>query len=244
MSNHYGHKRQHHEGSSQRERRLSRFGGQSVPLSTSGTGRQILYRCPLCQHPWLQDGPTCTLRLSADKVRAKVESLHADPEHLPQMVCRLCLFEAGGSSFHIDEYRPATGLVSYGLVWEHAAGMSLQAVIRPLSTLADPLGPADVPLKEETLHAVLSWLADLDTAIEVRLFSMAENALLNRHMPVQSGWQWQALCLVQPCPPLADLAVVVLAEALPADTPLKPEPLVTLWKALASVMLAHLTGRP
>ncbi len=241
MSNH-NHDPQHHKASSHPKRRLSRFGGQSVPLSTSGTGRQILYRCPICHHLWLQDGPTCTLRLSADQVRTKAASLHADLGHLPQMVCRLCLFEAGGSSFHIDEYRSASGSVGYGFAWEHAAGMRLQAGIRAVSTLSDPVGPADVPLEEETLCAVLSWFANLETSLEVRVFSEAENVALCQDNPAGEGQQWKALCLVQVCPPLADLAVVVLAETLPADAPLNPATLIAFWKALAVLMRAHITG--
>jgi hypothetical protein len=47
----------------QQRRRLAAFGNQKVPLVPGGKGRQVLYRCPTCQLPWLLNGHQAHLRL-------------------------------------------------------------------------------------------------------------------------------------------------------------------------------------
>jgi hypothetical protein len=44
------------------------------------------------------------------------------------------------------------------------------------------------------------------------------------------------------CPPLVDLAVVVLSTAVPHEEPLDPEELLALWQQLAVVIREHMTN--
>src|SRR6266581_1064455 len=53
---------------------------QRLPQASSGPGTQVLYRCPVCSRPWLQDGHQIFLRLEKDQVSLLVTSLGADLE--------------------------------------------------------------------------------------------------------------------------------------------------------------------
>jgi hypothetical protein len=239
--NHRNKQRKQNKASPPPGRRLARFGGQAVPVSSSGTGRQVLYRCPICLYSWLQDGRMSHLRLSPARLITEARRLGADLEHLPNVICRLCLFQAGISSFQVDEYHTASATVGYGFDWEYPAGMHLQAAIRAVSTLEAPVEPADVPLQEDTLSAVLSWLADLQDRLDMHVFSDAENALLAHDNPAGEGRQWKALSFVLMCPPLSDLAGVVLSMALPQDEFLDPETVIAFWRTLAAAVREHIT---
>src|SRR5205823_1125173 len=119
--------KKHHSTRGQR-RRLAAFGNQEAPLVPGGIGRQVLYRCPICQQPWLLNGHQAHLRLEERAVKQWAHRLSADLTALPSATCRLCLFQADMGAFEIDEYGGGSG---YGFSWEAAepVGAHLLATI-------------------------------------------------------------------------------------------------------------------
>src|SRR5581483_2928400 len=81
------------------------LGGQDAPPASDGVGVQVLYRCPVCQRIWLQDGSSVILDLRPDQVEFLARHVSADLARLPTSPCRLCVWRTGGASISIDEYQ-------------------------------------------------------------------------------------------------------------------------------------------
>jgi hypothetical protein len=88
--------------------------GQTAPRA--GHGVRILWRCPSCERPWLQDPRlphSCRVRLSTAEAQRVAQELHATLDDLPRATCRLCCYAAGGE-LSIDQYGAGDG---FGLSW-------------------------------------------------------------------------------------------------------------------------------
>ncbi len=224
------------------------FFGQTVPGASKGAGRQVLYRCTVCQQVWFQDGAQVRLRLAPEEIAEHAMRLSADLSRLPEATCRLCLFQVGTGVFEIDEY--GAGTIGYGINWEAAAplGAHTQATIVSESRMQAQMLP-DVVRHPERARAVLSWLQQARLLPCVHVLTEQEAAQIALDNPPGHGmtgtekWQWKGAFFRLPCPPLGDTALVLLVVAQPPVQPLDIVGLVSLWQELAALALqGHFSG--
>jgi hypothetical protein len=217
--------------------------GQTVPPASSGVGKQVLYRCPMCQHLWLQDGYQVRQRLSPEEITTQVLRLSVDQTRLPLATCRLCLFQAGSGAFEFDEYRE-TSIIGYGINWEAAepVGAHAQATILAESSMRPQMVP-DVVRDPKLARAVLTWLHQARVFPCVHVLDEQECAQIAINNPAGHGmtgterWQWKGALFRLPCPPLGGAAIILLAFAQPPEQPLDIAGLVSLWQELAALAL-------
>lgn len=226
---------------------LAFLGGQTAPLSTSGIGRRVLYRCPTCQRVWYQDGSRQRLDLEAHERMQFAQELSANLEALPLSTCRLCVVRNAGCVIDIDEYGSTDGKgKGFGFNWEapEPVGAHLQAGIISSAWLVrqHKLEP-DIVTTPKRLRAVLRWFTEITHFPLMVLFTEDHSDILARTNPPGFGmtgtahWQWKGGLFRLPCPPLRDDALVSLSIALPRTEPLDIQELIHLWQMLAEVML-------
>jgi hypothetical protein len=232
---------------------LQFLGGQSASISSSGSGRRVLYRCPSCNRIWLQDGPRWQFDLKGHELTQLVQELSANLDILPAATCRLCLFQRATGAVEIDEYGSKDGDgKGFGVNWEapEPIGAHLLATIVARSWLArqTSLVP-DIVTTPKRLRAVLRWLVETTHFPLLTLLAERDSAELARTNPPGFGmagtetWQWKGAIFQLPCRPLRDEAIVTLAIALPRTEPLDLQNLVMLWQSLAElILLGHVGG--
>ncbi len=181
--------------------------GQTAPRA--GHGVRILWRCPSCNRPWLQDPRLphgCRIRLSNEDALRVAREVHATLDDLPRATCRLCCYAAGGE-LSIDQYGAGDG---FGLSWEgvQPPGMHLLGAVFSVAWAErqrEMLHPGIVT-QPRRLRAFLEWLAALPDVPEDGVMDAETGAHLARTTrpghgaPGTQGWVWRgiAACLV-PC---------------------------------------------
>ncbi len=220
--------------------------GQSAPQASHGVGVRALYRCPVCQCIWLQDGPS-VLEVQAGQLARLAEEMAANLEHLPEAGCRRCLWQHGGGAVSIDEYDAGEG---FGLCWElpHPVVIHATSAILSARGVANQQSPPDVLTRPETLRAVLRVLQDAIPPREIQalpdLFCQlqASQARPGFGQPGTEQWCWRGWACALPCPPLAGQASVVVMLALPRTEQLSPAEEFGRWQTLLGFVepvLAH-----
>jgi hypothetical protein len=234
-------------------RRIQAALRQTAPHASSGPGRIVLYRCPLCQHPWLMNGERPILRPDASTLALWQTRLQADLERLPLAVCRLCGFAQGTGILQIDEYDEGK---AYGLNWEAETpkGAHLFAMIAGMRWLSRKPSPemlkealSPIILAQEIYTAVMRWLADeLRTRQHfpcVHVLSEEDSRQLARGNPPGHGasgtrdWRWMGGVFLLECPPLHDEVLLTLGIALPAQEPTNLPLLLATWQQLAALIV-------
>lgn len=206
---------------------------------------KLLYRCDACQRIWLQDGKRCNLDLGENQVAEIAREVSADLAMLPTCTCRVCLYRAGGGAIEIDEYGKGAG---FGFSWEYPSPHLMHAMVTIvsshwLSRQADPRATLpDIVTRPKKMRAVLIWFAELSSppslsALDPDLFNQLDANPPGFGQPGTEHWRWRGGIGVAPCPPLGGPAVLLLAVALPATTPLDVQTFFTTWQSLALLSL-------
>ncbi len=210
--------------------------GQSAPLASQGVGVRALYRCPVCQCIWLQDGPA-VLEVQAEQLARLAEELSANLEQLPEAGCRRCLWQRGGGAVSIDEYDAGEG---FGLCWELPRPVVIHATSAILSArgVANPQSQPDVLTRPDKLRAVLRAVRDATVPREMLALPEVFCELQAREtrpgfgQPGTSQWCWRGWAFALPCPPLAGQGYVTLLVALPRSERLSPAAAFGFWQTL------------
>jgi hypothetical protein len=223
------------------------LGGQSAPISSSGLGRRVLYRCLSCNRIWLQDGSRWEFDLQGHKLAQLVQELSANLDALPVSTCRLCLFQTVTGAVEIDEYGNKDGDgKGFGVNWEapEPVGAHLLATIVARSWLARQTNLVpDIVTTPKRLRATLRWLMEtthfplLTVLTEEDSAELAQTNLPGFGMAGTETWQWKGAIFQLPCQPLHDEAVITLAIALPHTELLDLQNLIALWQSLAELIL-------
>lgn len=219
--------------------------GQTAPRA--GHGVRILWRCPSCNRPWLQDPRLphgCRIRLSNEDALRVAREVHATLDDLPRATCRLCCYAAGGE-LSIDQYGAGDG---FGLSWEgvQPPGMHLLGAVFSVAWAERQreMPHPGIVTQPRRLRAFLEWLAALPDVPEDGVMDAETGAHLARTTRPghgaqgTQGWVWRgiAACLV-PCPPLGGLALASLAEAMPPDAPWSRGLFTMQWHVVAHLAL-------
>lgn len=218
--------------------------GQQAPPAPTG-GRRVLFRCPACGRPWLQDGPRVELTLSGERLAALAVELAADPATLPYATCRICGAAHGIGELAIDEYGAGRG---YGFSWEGVdppGAHLLGSVLSEAYLLGVSVAPrAGVVTRPDICRGVLAWLATLKTPASYRPFTPADSAGMASdnppgHLaPGTDGWVWHGVYFQDKCATLGGRVVLTLAQATPPGEPFSVSAMVATWRELARIMLA------
>jgi hypothetical protein len=237
----------HHIPPTRSQRILTLFGGQVAPLSASGIGRRVLYRCSVCQRVWYQDGSQRQLDLAEPELTQLVQELSANLETLPLATCRLCILREAHCVIEMDEYGNTDGNgKGFGFNWEapEPVGAHLLATVVSLSWLAQqPQFTPDIITTPARLRAVLRWLSETTHFPPMMLFTERESLALAQTNPPGFGmigtdhWQWKGGMFQLFCPPLRDEALVSLAIALPRTEPLEMSTVIQCWQNVAEIIL-------
>lgn len=221
--------------------------GQRAPEAASG-GRRVLWRCPVCGKPWLQDGARVELALSGERLATLAGELLADTATLPYATCRVCGATHAIGELSIDEYGAGVG---YGFSWEGLDGAHMLGTVLSADYMtAQRSAPrAGIVTRPATCRAVLAWLATLKTPTEYRRMTPDDSAAMMLDNPPGHGapgttlWTWQGAFFVGKCPALDGRVFVSLGVALPPGEQLSMSALVATWRELARLMGAgHIAG--
>jgi hypothetical protein len=226
---------------------------QTAPSSSHGPGRIVLYRCPVCHHPWLADGNQVILRPDRPTLVLWQTRLQADLEHLPLAVCRLCGFASGRGVLQVDEYDAGA---AYGFNWEGEtpSGAHLLAMIAGKGWLERQSSPAimaealsPIVLAQEVYGAVCRWFADeLRTRTHfpcVHVLSEEDSLVIAQGNPPGHGalgtqnWRWKGGVFLLECPPLHDEVLLMLGIALPEEEQVQIDRLLFIWQQLAALIV-------
>ncbi len=234
------------------------LGGQLAPPAPAGQGTRILFRCPACHRIWLRSRPSASLALSRDEIEHLAVELHADPAHLPQATCRICLAttEAPGE-IELDGYHDRGGrLLGIGLSYEGVeppgAHVLLTAHNRAWLQHERTAPRAGVIVDFVRTRAVLQWLAKLPYPTGGYLpITPADSAVMARdnppghRAPGTQEWLWKGGSWQGSVPPLDGRCVLTVAQALPPDDPESLSATLAIARLLAEIVLAgRIAGEP
>jgi hypothetical protein len=212
--------------------------GQSAPQA--GHGVRILWRCPSCERPWLQDARLphgCMVRLNEPELTTIARDLQASLDDLPRATCRICTYAAGGE-LSIDQYGEGEG---FGVSWEGAEGTHLLGTVfsRAWAERQREMPAAGIVTYPHGLRAVLGWLTTLPVMPNDAQIDPEHGALMALATPPghgalgTEGWVWRGIICMLPCPPLGGASIVSLVEAMPPAAPWSRGLFTLRWRALA-----------
>ncbi len=207
------------------------LGGQSAPASSTGHGVRVLWRCPQCGRPLLQDGPRQQPRLDEAQARTYAAELGGDLATLPYATCLICTAALADGAFDLDEWNSGAG---YGLSYEGAEPVGthiLLTIFDAEKIAADGAPIATIITNFAHCRAVLDWVhkhlkvpattfealtAGLHMLDEEDCLAMAAGNTPGHGAPGTEDWRWYGATWGVRCPPLgAGLAQVVVMQALP-----------------------------
>jgi hypothetical protein len=230
------------------ETRLRYRLGQDAMFTLEG-GRHLLYRCPVCQHPWYKAGRRAYPRLTGEELSHLGTALQADihAHHLlPQALCPICSTIYLDGLFTIDEYYPQRG---FHFLWEHASPprTMLVAMIwrargqrHDLNTMVRSV-PDTLISPMSMVQSVLDWLETCPFPSSYQRYSEQERRLLAHRLPcdallTQQPLMWRGYSWMDVCLPLGGSVLVSLAVAVqPCECTPFPQ-LLTAWRMLARTM--------
>jgi hypothetical protein len=220
------------------------LGGQHAPPASSGIGVQLLYRCPVCQRIWLQDGSSVILDLRPEQVQSFAQQLSADLTRLPASLCRPCVWRTGGVSIEIDEYHQGE---SFGLSWEILRPVVLHAISALLSSKAASMWEShpDVLTRHEKLRAVLHAITQVARPQHIQrlppVFGYLQALTVSPGLGQEgtAQWQWRGWAFRLSCPPLdaSGPTTVMVMLALPPTEQVTGEEVFRLWQQLVDLTL-------